>query len=318
MINLQVLVKLKVIMLPVVTTIGGWPVTSFGLFLILAFLAALFAVWRAAQVYEIDPEKLFDIFFLTIISGFIVARLYFVLFHPGVFDTPLKIVLLNRYPGLSFWGGLAGGLLALGFFTRRLKLDFWLIFDLAGASFLLAKALASIGCLLGSCEYGTFSNAFYAVSQAGVIGKRLPVQALESAAFMLVFLYLWKNLLRFHYPGVVGAKTLMAVAMLKLIFEPFRAEVELIPSTTISIGYIWSAVLVVAGLAVYYKRSKRQLGADLKYLASLFTSSTRRRNLVLNLRKSWYNLSVSLRLGLKNWRKNFFRFANIRSNPSKF
>src|SRR5260221_6003041 len=112
-------------MLPVLFTLAGFPITSFGLFLTLAILASLFVIWRAAQVYEIDPERLLDIFFLTIFSAMVFARLYFAIFNTELLTDPVKILLLNRYPGLSFWGGLLGGVVALRFFAGRFKANIW-------------------------------------------------------------------------------------------------------------------------------------------------------------------------------------------------
>src|SRR5581483_7250043 len=100
-------------MWPVLFSIGAFPITSFGFFLTLAFFASLFFIWRAAQVYEIDPEKLLDVFFLAIFSAFLFSRFYFLVFNPGMLTDVAKIFLFNRYPGFSFWGGLFGGVLGL-------------------------------------------------------------------------------------------------------------------------------------------------------------------------------------------------------------
>src|SRR5581483_4248893 len=191
-------------MWPVLFSLGDFPITAFGFFLTLAFLVALYFIWRAAQVYEIDPEKLLDVFFLSVFSGLILARNYFLLFHPELFD-PIKIFLFNRYPGFAFWGGLVGGSLGLWFFAQRFKLNLWQVFDFAVVGLFIGLSFASWGCLLGSCQYGVVSHSFLAVPQVGVIGTRFPVQALEAILFWLGFLYLWKKLLRFHFAGSITA-----------------------------------------------------------------------------------------------------------------
>src|SRR5258708_39652287 len=121
-------------MIPVLVSVAGISITSFGFFLTLAILLALYSSWRLARAYEIDLEKFLDVFFLTLITGVIFSRLYFVIFHLSLFDDPLKVLIFNRYPGFSFWGGLIGGVLSLRFFARSFKLNYWQLLDFAAVA----------------------------------------------------------------------------------------------------------------------------------------------------------------------------------------
>jgi phosphatidylglycerol---prolipoprotein diacylglyceryl transferase len=305
-------------MLPVLFSVANFPITSFGLFLTLAILAALFTVWRAAQVYEIDPEKLLDIFFLTIFSSFIFARLYFVLFHPEILSDPFKILLINRYPGLSFWGGLLGGGLALRLFARRFKANLWQVFDFAMVGLFLGLSIGNIGCLLGSCGYGVMSDSNWAVSQAGVIGSRFPIQAIEVGLFFILFLLAWKNLLKFHFAGSVLAKGAIWLGFIKFGLEFWRGETQNLPYLPISFGFIWSILSVMGGVFVYYRQSKRSFRLDLRYLITLPINFRHQQILLASLKRSCYNAVIALRFGLKNWRRNLLRSLNIKSNPRSF
>lgn len=305
-------------MLPVLFTVSGFPITSFGLFLTLAFLTGLFFIWRAAQVYEIDPEKLLDLFFLTVFVSFTGARLYFLAFHPDYLNDPLKVLLFNLYPGFSFWGALAGGSLGLYFFAGRFRLNLWQVFDFAAVGLFIGLVFANLGCLLGSCQYGVESSLPVAVSQAGVIGQRFPVQALEALFFFFGFLYLWKKLLRFHFAGSITALGLMLLGLIKFWLEFYRADVQLVPFLQISFGFFWAALCFLLGVKIYYRQSRRLLRSDLSFLGSLFINSSRRKQVVSNYRKSCYNLLINFKFALKNKKRNLFKSLNVKPNPTKF
>jgi len=164
-------------MLPVLFSIGPITVSSFGFFLSLAFLFATFLLWRLAHGWDLNEEKILDLIILSFFGGLIGARIFFIMLNFNLFSFDLgKMLLVTKYPGLNFWGGFLGGWLTLNFFTRRFKMDFWQVADLAAIGLLGGLILGDLGCFLGGCSFGVPSNSFFAVPMVGVIGKRFPVQ----------------------------------------------------------------------------------------------------------------------------------------------
>src|SRR3989304_7271997 len=108
-------------MFPVLLKVVPVSVSSFGFFLSLGFLSAVFIAWRLAKVYDLKEGKILDLCLLTFFGGLIFARVYFAILNWDLFGDLGKVILLNRYPGLSFWGGFFGGVLTLKLFTLRLK-----------------------------------------------------------------------------------------------------------------------------------------------------------------------------------------------------
>lgn len=305
-------------MLPVLFSFANFSVTSFGFFLVLSLILGLFLIWRASRVYEVDPEKVLDLYFLTLFSAFLFARLYFVATHLRDFDEPLKVLLFNRYPGFSFWGGLLGGILAIRFFSPRLNLIFWQVLDFAAIGLFLGVAVSSLGCLLGSCGYGVVSDLPFAVSQAGLIGKRFPLQIVEGLLFLAAFKYLWRGVLRFHSDGSVAALGLVFLGAFKFFLEFLRGDTQTAPVFGISLGFIYSALTFISGVVIYYKLGKRSVSADLRYLFSVLRSSSRRKVLVQKLQKSCYNFLINFRLSVKKGARGFLKSLNVKSNPTKF
>lgn len=302
-------------MKPILFTIGAQPISSFGLFLMLALLLSIFIIWRIVRVYDLDQEKVLDLVFLTFIGGIIFARIYFVLFHLPEFDSIYKMALINRYPGLSFWGGLFGGVLALKLFTHRLKLNFWQMADFAIPGFFLGLATASLGCLLGSCQYGLPSDLPFAVSQIGILGNRFPIQAIESMLFFVGFLYFWRATVKFHFTGKISSIGLVYFGIVKLVLEFFYGSAQAFYATTL--GTIYSTILILAGVLFFYRLGKRSFVGDLMSIKKL-SDAENRKEAVLKHRKNWYNIRVNTIVAIKNLHKTLLKRINVKDNPSQF
>lgn len=303
-----------------VPIIGSFPVSSFGLSLLLAFLLSTFIIWRITRVYDIDSEQVIDQILLTIGGALIGARLYFVLLHLSLFDSVAKFFLINRYPGLLFWGAFSGGFFTLWYFNRKKKLNFWQIADYITPGLFLALSVTSIGCLLGSCQYGLITLPPFGITQIGIVGKRFPLQIIEAILNFSAFLFFWKSVLKFHIPSQIASKGLIILGLIKLFLEPVRGD-SLIIIFGITSGYIWSLLLIIYGTMIYYKNvpnPQRTFTSDLKLLFKILTNNSKRHQVVTKFRKSCYNALVDLRIFSKRFRKNILKLMNIKSNPDKF
>lgn len=288
---------------PTILSIGNFSISSFGFFASLAFIAALFTIWRLSRVYDIDEEKTLDITLLTFFGGLIGSRVAYVLTNLSQFDSLKKMILLNRYPGLNFWGGAVLGFLTLYLFTRRLKITFCHMADFITVGFFAALIFGSFGCLLGTCQYGFPYSGFLSVPQVGLVGNRFPTQLLETLAFYLAFVSLWKMCLRFHWSGKVVSIGLILLGVIKFFAEFLRADTQMLISP-ITEGQLLSVVSLLLGVYIFYTQSKRSLRHDLQSLGVLL-SNHQRRNLALSkTARSWYNFRVTKRVRISRMRKH--------------
>lgn len=298
-------------MLPVILRFGPFYISSFGLFLSLAFVYSTFLVWRLARAWDLNEERILDLLVLVFLGSLVFSRIYFVLQNLNLFGFDLfKMVLFTKYPGLSFWGGFLGGWLTLYAFAIRFKLDFWQMADVASVGFLGGLILGNLGCFLGSCGVGIESHAFFAVTQLGYIGRRVPIQLVEAALLYLVLQNIWYKATHFHARGVVASLTLIFVGVVKIITENFKA--------IRGEGYIFSFILLVLGVAIFYRVSKRKLLADLKSTLVFpldFATKKNVRDLTLQkFSKSWYNQKTAVSWKLREF-KNILRRINVKSTP---
>lgn len=315
-------------MYPILLTIGNFPVSSYGLFLALGIFFGSFTIWRIVRSFDFDAEKVLDVIFLTIGVGFILSRLIFVLMNLSVFNSISRIFFINRYPGLSFWGGLFGGLLALRWFSRRNeralsygnKMSFLQACDIAIIGFFIAGFFTEIGCLLGACGVGLETTSVISIDQVGVIGKRIPVQLFESLAFLAVFFFLWKKILRFHIPGSFLSKGLIILGLIKLVAGFFKTPTQLlrIGSYSLNFDLILSITALLLGLYFHYKVNKKTPGDDLASFLKFFVSRQMQKSLMTKIIRGCYNQKANFTVGLAKGRKRLFKFLNIRSNPENF
>lgn len=304
-------------MLPILFSVGSVPVSSFGFFLALGFLAAMFVSWRLAKAYDLDEGKILDLGLLTFFGGLIFARAYFVFLNINYFNKFFDIFLINLYPGLSIWGAIIGGAIFLKLLSARAKLNFWQIADIASVGLIVGLVFGSGGCLLGGCGFGGISSSPIAVSVAGLIGKRFPVPIFEGFVFLIFYLWLWKQSTRFHFNGKIVATALTFLGIEKFLVGGFRG-----------VGWneqIAPLVLFFIGIVIYYNRSKRSFSEDLSSAIQAFVSAKKRSLLLQRFVRYCYNTKIGWKIKLNKTINNLQllpvklkRKLNVKSTPRNY
>ncbi len=282
-------------MLPVLISVGPLTLSSFGFFLALSLITAVFFIWRLSKIEEMDEDQTTNLTILTFVFGLVGARIAGVLMNPITFTDLSRVFNLNQYPALSFWGGLIGGILTIIIYCKLKKIELWKILDLALIGALIAIIIGNIGCFLGGCGYGITSESSWALPVAGQIGKRLPISAIESVILFFVFLHLWKKAIRFHIDGSIIARGLILVGIVKYFTEFYRGD-RIHLTQGWSLGQLLPFLMVLSGLIIIYTQLKRDITRDVKSFYQLFSSTKKRQLALLQLKKSWYNQKVVWRL----------------------
>lgn len=294
-------------MLPVLFSIGNLSVSSFGVFLALGFIVAIFLIWRLCRAWDMDEEKTLDLTLLTFAGGLIGARLYFVIQHLSFFaGSPSSVLLINKVPGFTFWGGFLGAWLTLFFFAKRFRADFWQLSDIALIGLLGGLIFSDLGCFLGGCNAGTVTKSFLGVSMVGLIGKRWPIQLLETILLVFVLLRVWAQATHFHQRGKIAAFGFIYVGLIKLILLPLKQNRS---------ELIFAFMLTLLGLTLYYLVTKQnpleQLKSWLKF-SKLFVTDQNMRDLVVQRTgKYWYNQKTNLGWQLRSVKK-LLRRLNVK------
>jgi phosphatidylglycerol:prolipoprotein diacylglycerol transferase len=141
-------------MYPILFHLGRFTIYAYGFFIALGFIVGLVLATLKARKEGIPFATVVDLFFYTVLSAFLGARILFVLINFDVYRKhPINIFKIWE-GGLVFYGGLIlAVIVALGY-TRWYRLSIWKLADLISPLIALGLSFGRIGCFLAGCCYG--------------------------------------------------------------------------------------------------------------------------------------------------------------------
>lgn len=174
-------------------SIGPVTIRGYGLMIGLGIVAAILLGEYRAKKRGLNGEAIYGLTFFAVVTGFVAAKLLFILTQWENFLKNPKAYL--SFEGFVVFGGIIGAILSLYLHCRVKKLDLLDYLDLMAPSVALAQAFGRVGCFLAGCCYGretdscigvVFTHSAYAPN--GV--KLLPTQLFMSAGDLLLMLIL--------------------------------------------------------------------------------------------------------------------------------
>lgn len=303
-------------MFPVLLSVGPITITAFGFFTVIAFLVALYVIWRLAIVYDFDKESIIDLFLLTSVVALVGSRLTFVLLNLSYFTSLSSVFSIFTTPGFYLWGGFLFGGIFMIVYLRRRKVSFWQVADIASVGLFAALAVGSIGCLMAGCQYGYNSDLFFAVPQAGVVGKRFPIQVIEGLLFLIIAIKLYRDSLTFHLTGTIAAKALIFLTSVKFITDFFRADVTR-NLLIFSLSQLISLILFIVACVIYFVITKTTPLTLVKGWFGMIQNPKERQQKYRQISGNLTNSITDIKKGITHPSKVFRRF-NIHRNPKNF
>lgn len=129
-------------------------VKSYGLMLVIGFLAAVWIIRRLSKDFTPDPQFITNAALYSLVGGIFGARLFFVIHYFEKFrDSPIEIFYIWQ-GGLELLGGVVVAVGVILFFVLYHKLPVRRYFDVIAVGMMLALVFGRIGCLLNGCCYG--------------------------------------------------------------------------------------------------------------------------------------------------------------------
>jgi phosphatidylglycerol:prolipoprotein diacylglycerol transferase len=256
-------------MYPVLFTIGGLTVTSFGVFMALAFIAAGVVGARELGRKGENPEHAWDMAGYAALFGILGAKLYYLVLHWDVTMANPRAAILSR-SGLVWYGGLILAALAVAWRLRRLKLPVWKFADAAAPALAIGYAVGRIGCFLVGDDYGRPTTAAWGVAfpdgappstaenlrefgidvPASVAPDTVmtvhPTQLYETGMSLIIFAILWRFRDRFATDGTLFAVWVALAGVERFIVEIFRAKDDRLIGM-LSVAQVISIALVIGG-----------------------------------------------------------------------
>lgn len=222
--------------------IGNIPIYSYGLMIAIGLLLALFVGQYRFKKHKLDDEIVFDLILICAISGFLGAKLLYVIVEFKDFmENPMQVL---GSAGFVVYGGIITGVLAGYIYTRVKKLNFMEVFDCVMPEVALVQAFGRIGCFLAGCCYGRKTDSFLGVvfpegSLAPPGVKLLPTQLFSSAGDLIIAVLLmvladcvYKNVKKQsskkfgHVYGDIGCTYMLLYGVGRFLIEFLRNDVR--------------------------------------------------------------------------------------------
>ncbi len=242
--------------------LGPLSLPTFGLMLSLAALCAAWLLGRNLRRFGIDGDAL-NIILIATFAGVVGAKLWHVLQDPAELLAHPS-VLLDR-AGLAWFGGLVGGIGALLWQARGLRLRPLSLLDLCAPSAALGYGVGRIGCLTsGDGDYGIPSNLPWAMSFPHGLDptdvRVHPTPAYEFLVAVGIAAWLWKRSAptagRLLHPGLITGEYLILSGAARFLVEFIRINPR-IYFKLLSNAQVASLLCVAAGagLMLYARRA---------------------------------------------------------------
>lgn len=255
---------------PVALSVGPITIYWYGIAYVVGALICGVMMWRTQRRWglNISQDDLMMVVFGAVIGLVVGARLFYVVFYGDGYywAHPLEIFMTN-HGGMSFHGGLVGGLLGGYIVCRIYKLSAWTMADLAIIGVPIALCLGRCANFVNGELWGKPTDLPWGVVFGGAAGDipRHPSQLYEAFLEGVVLFAVLYVLSRRKPPLPQG--TYLGVFVLGYGIVRFLVEFVRVPDA--QLGYIFGGVITMgqllslplifigAGLIAYALHTKR-------------------------------------------------------------
>lgn len=228
--------------------IGPLALPAPGMFLLIGIWTGLTISERLAPRFKANPNHLYNLVFVTLISGVLGARFSFILQNLQAFlENPLNMFSLN--PALlDPVGGIAVGLVAALIYGNRKQIS-WLP-TLDAITPLLSIMLIALGLanLASGNAFGSETNLLWGINLWGA--TRHPTQIYQSIAGSIILVIIWpRKSVTELVPRVPGETWWLFLALISaawMIIETFRGDSVVLPGGVRTTQIIAWSILAVS------------------------------------------------------------------------
>jgi phosphatidylglycerol:prolipoprotein diacylglycerol transferase len=240
---------------PVLFEIFGYPISTFGVMMAIGFLVAAWNTGVRLREYGLDPEWASTLLLYAMVGGIAGSKLYFAVDEGLRTGTPLHELLFSR-SGITWYGGLIGGTLAVALGARIHRLGVRVVSSCVSVAAALGQACGRVGCFLVGDDYGRPTDLPWGVAfpngSPPVFEAVHPTQLYEAAWLLAVAALLWHR--RRESPFLFG-EYLALNGLGRFAVEFLRINPELALGLT-QPQWIGLALVLLGGAGWLYHRGR--------------------------------------------------------------
>ena len=233
-------------MYPILFKIGDFEITSFGVLVAAGALAGIWLFQRELRRAGL-PESGVDAGIAGVLGGLVGAKLLWTIEHLG--EGPATGLLFSR-GGMSWFGGLLGGVAAGLWMLRRRGIPLMAGLSAAAPGLALGHAIGRIGCFLVGDDYGRPTDLPWGVAfPEGLPPTDIPVHPTQLYEMAPLLLVTWL-LVRWRSHGVsdrvVFGRYMLMAGLIRFAIEFVRVNEPVLGPFTLA--HLISAAVSLAGL----------------------------------------------------------------------
>lgn len=259
---------------PVAIAFGPLQVHWYGVIIGLAIILALYIAVRETEKRGLDKDVFMDLMLWAIPIAILSARLYYVIFEWNYYSQNPGEIIAIWNGGLAIHGALIGGVITAIVFTKKKKVSFWQLVDIAAPSIILGQAIGRWGNFINQEAHGgEVTRAFlenlqlpeFIINQMYINGAYYhPTFLYESiwnfVGFILLILLRKVNLRR----GEMFLSYVIWYSVGRFFIEGMRTD-SLMLTESLRMAQTISAFLIIAAVVVLlYRRAKGY--SNIRYL----------------------------------------------------
>lgn len=247
-------------MYPVLIEIFGIKIYTYGVLIAVGALIAYWLLLRFARREGINPNHIENALLLALLFGIVGGRISYVIEHPEQLES-FKDIFAIWNGGMTFFGGLVGGVVGVLVAIARYRLPFWKTADMAVVALSIAHAVGRLGCTSAGCCYGKpfpmetstlpglhlsehFPFLLCGISSGAVAPPYMPLyptQLMEFLGLLLIFSLLLLTYRRKPFDGFVFSLYMLLYGTLRFFLELFRGVTPPLEG----VGLTWNQLIAI-------------------------------------------------------------------------
>lgn len=248
----------------------GIEIALYGVIIGVGMFLSLCLISYVAKKSGQNSDFYWDMALVTVITGVIGARLYYVIFSWDSYKNDLLSIFNLRQGGLAIYGGIIGGLLAILAYSKIKKYRIPLALDTVVPGVILGQILGRWGNFFNREAFGDYSD--------GLLAMRLPVDAVRyseitstmmehmeegvnyiqvhptflyeslwNIGILALMLLLWRKK---HFDGEVTLLYFAGYGIGRFFIESLRTDQLKLGSTGIAVSQMLGLALFVASVVI--------------------------------------------------------------------
>lgn len=245
---------------------NGFGIRWYSIMLLTAVVIGIFIFLREGRRFNFDREFLFNLFFWTVVMGFIGARAYYVIFNFDEYKDNLVSVFKIWEGGLAIHGGIIAGFLTLVIYCKKYNARVFKITDMATFPLILGQAIGRWGNFFNKEAHGAATTYAklkdmklpeWIIDNMNINGKYYePTFLYESAWCILGFIVLLiARKFKYLKVGQLTSIYLMWYSLGRFFIEAKRTDSLMLGG--FKVAQLVSVVLFVVGMVAFMILSKQ-------------------------------------------------------------